>query len=154
MNFKAQASQELLYNLAMASVSLTKFQQLAFPNIQQPPQPSSFPGKHHSHSVHPPLPSSTGSPQGSGAHESHSRVGRKRLFTESEEEPLYSPTVQAGSPGGEATRSDSSEESCCGGYIDCDTLCGDSVVEGKEQGGTISRVSGMRSTFNHRVDTP
>ncbi|KJA27674.1 hypothetical protein HYPSUDRAFT_83398 [Hypholoma sublateritium FD-334 SS-4] len=151
----AQASQELLYNLAMASVSLTKFQQLAFPNIQQPPQPS-FPSNHHSLNLHSTLASSTAPPQDSGVLENHPRVGRKRLFTESEEEPIYSPTVQAASPGGEleANRSDSSEESCCGGYIDCDTLCGDSVVEGKEQGGTISRVSGMRSTFNHRVDTP
>lgn len=138
----------------MASASLTKFQQLAFPNIQQPPPPSAFPGNYSAQSVHPLLPSNTGHPQGSVAYENHPRAGRKRLFTESEEEPLHSPPARSASPSGEATRSDSSEESCCGGYVDCDTLCGDSIAEGKEEGGTISRVSGMRSTFDYRVDTP
>jgi len=150
----AQASQELLYSLAIASVSLTKFQQLAFPNIQQTTQ-TSFQSNQNAHGAYPSPPSNIGDTREIGGHPgSQPHKGRKRLFTESEEEFLYSPTVQAGSPSEEPTRSESSEESCCGGYIDCDTLCGDSIVEGKEQGETISRVSGMRSTFDYRVNTP
>lgn len=74
------------------------------------------------------------------------------MFTEPDDDDPQSPNFQAASPDTDPNKSDSSEESCCGGYVDCDALSVDGILEGRDNGDNISRVSGMRSTFDYRAD--
>lgn len=143
---KAEASKELLNNLAMAAASLTKFQQLAFPAACSAASVLEIPSNSF-HAVQLHQPTTTGV-QTHFSPEHRPRIGKKRLFTELEEETPFSPRTRTHTPTDESrSRSGSSEDSCCGGYVDCEALRHDGILEDRDGG--ISRISGMRSTSDY-----
>ncbi|KAF9474575.1 hypothetical protein BDN70DRAFT_996966 [Pholiota conissans] len=141
----AAASKELMNHLAMASASLAKFHHLAFSNVNPITEHNGQgnPSTHFQTSA-PCLPPTNGV-QNHFPPDSQPRSGKKRLFTESEEENTYSPRVRQDTP--ESSRSGGSEGSCCGGYVDCEALGQDGILE--ERDGGIARTSGMRSTSDY-----
>jgi len=152
---KAEASKELLHNLALATASLTKFQQLAFcdtqtnePNLKSispsiPPQISAqIPPEDLTQAKDIP-PSNT--------------FGKKLFYVENT--PPFSPeshNIPVSHFRSHNPDSDEEEE-CCGGMIDCDALGHDGVIEddSDDYSRTQPRLSGVRSTstpstYNHR----
>ncbi|KAF8971040.1 hypothetical protein BDZ97DRAFT_1914080 [Flammula alnicola] len=150
----AEASEELMHNLAMASASLTKFQQLAFAGAKPTAEISSR-RTQQSNDFHatPQAPSESHNAFQATFPSPQTRyAGRKRLFSESDGTPPYSPTTQTASSTVVRSPSPSSDEECCGGYLDCDALDYDGILEQREERprNTISRISGMRSTSDYR----
>jgi len=153
----AQASSELLNNLRAATASLSKFQELAFASSSNTPAPVEPPQGNHTEQIlgaqlHP---YSTASRQPTEFSQASTPPtgGRKRLFIETT--PPFSPEFaprRSISPQSNNTGSISDSEECCGGILDCDALGCDGILEHDSDrgGGKISRMSGMRSTSDHR----
>ncbi|KDR75337.1 hypothetical protein GALMADRAFT_227000 [Galerina marginata CBS 339.88] len=148
-----EASQELMHNLALATASLSKFQQLAFADTQSSSEASSSrspqaQGPSETQFQQQPSPAMTESsfqPQPLQGRNPN-RPGRKQLFRD--DSPTFSPGSHRTSSEGFRSPSPDSSSECCGGILDCDALGCDGIIEqeGHMAGGTRSRLSGLRST--------
>ncbi|PPQ89508.1 hypothetical protein CVT25_012180 [Psilocybe cyanescens] len=145
-----EVSKELMQNLALASASLTRFQQLTFAGSESQ-SAGGLPVASSSSriEVSPELPESPRESPDSDfppTYRPHGH-GRKLLFMD-EDTPPFSPHSQR-IPATLSTPSPASSSECCGGILDCDALDCDGVIEDKDQrsgSGSRSRVSGLRST--------
>ncbi|KAF5321378.1 hypothetical protein D9619_001520 [Psilocybe cf. subviscida] len=155
----AQASSELLNNLRAATASLSRFQELAFASSSNTPVPVEPPRNYTEPTLdaqlHPYFADNRQSTEFSQA-PAPPTGGRKRLFIETT--PPVSPesvSRRSISPQSNNTGSRSSSEECCGGILDCDALRCDGILEhdSERSVGKISRMSGMRSTSDHRLQS-
>lgn len=142
-----------MHHLALASASLSKFQQLAFSSkVGEQPQHTRLPpistvlnGQYSS----PPISLLTSSQSGNGsvADTDHEPTANRRslhpYFTNGPNSTtiLHSPSSYSSHS---SHRSHSEESECCGGILDCEQLCAPN-----DYGQSSSRVSGVRST-SHR----
>jgi len=168
MRKQSQASRELMQQLTLASNSLNRFQQVAFPAQDPPPilpplqlphdpqlRPASFPS---------PAPSSPYSQASSSQPSFRTAVqvpltqaptaslsptflsypaGRKRLYREDSPEPTEPIHFPRTSPP-YRDRSSSIDSECCGGILNCQDL-----IEENDNREVFGRLSGLRSTSEH-----
>ncbi|KAF8160936.1 hypothetical protein B0H34DRAFT_857475 [Crassisporium funariophilum] len=155
----AEASTELMHHLSLATVSLARFQRLAFSNvaIQLDVPPNNGPQPTPDVNIcHRPLPSSSSQ---LAPLEGAQRPSRKRLHREIS--PPYARPTLTSLPLPYSPTSDSGSE-CCGGFFDCELLGCDQDHQGRvcdhdrecDVGirETASRMSGLRSTSDHMAD--
>ncbi|KAH9485250.1 hypothetical protein JR316_0002157 [Psilocybe cubensis] len=146
-----EVSKELMQNLALATASLAKFQQLTFATAEnhEPAGGQSVVNiasrMEETHNIR-------GSPQESldgdipPAYRSHGH-GRKLLFMDDDRPPISAHSQNLSTTF--STPSPASSSECCGGILDCDALDCDGIIEDKDErggGGPRTRVSGLRST--------
>ncbi|KAF8904370.1 hypothetical protein CPB84DRAFT_1772860 [Gymnopilus junonius] len=146
----AEASNELMQALAVASASLSKFQQLAFAGSLAGSEPALLRPNHgrYEHEMQTDRQTSQESTLQSEPNiQKSSSYGRKRLFRE--DSPLPPGPRRMATPISSPNRFEDSE--CCGGILDCDALDSDGVIEEESEeyhraGGTRVRLSELRST--------
>ena len=140
-----------MHNLSVATASLAEFQRLAFANIQ-------------SSNERPGLQTSNQSPmtqpeyrQASDTVHDTAAIRRKRLCREDSPTLPLQPPHRSSSPVFPRLSPDVHSE-CCGGLLDCEYLldkdCGsdDYVTDRDPVSKTISRLSGLRSTSDYRLE--
>lgn len=145
---KAEASNELMQALAVASASLSKFQQLAFSGPSAGSEPAPLKPNYNYDMQTARQTSQESDLQSQPVIQKPSGYGRKRLFRE-DSPPVQSGPQRTSSPISSSSRVEDSE--CCGGILDCDALDSDGVIEEESEecrgvGGTRLRLSGLRST--------
>ncbi|KAG6844411.1 hypothetical protein H0H87_007066 [Tephrocybe sp. NHM501043] len=159
----AHASSELMHNLSIASASLARFHQLAFPEQRHPIQDSrpSATSSNHSFSQYPTgvsalrpasFPSPAPSPPyaypisetSSSRHQT--KTSRKRLYREDSPESVVGPEDDLDNRC--ESRASSPLSNCCGGIMDCREL-----IERVDSGARGGRDS-SRSHTRQRTDSP
>lgn len=147
----AEASSELMHNLSVASASLAKFQRLAFANNQSSNEPPGLQTSNESPMGQPECRQAVDTAHGAPA------IRRKRLYREDSPTPLQpQPSHRPSSPVDLTTDIDSE---CCGGLLDCgllgcddDSGSNDYIINRDHGSNTTSRLSGLRSTSDYRLE--
>jgi len=140
-----------MHNLSIASASLAKFQRLAFANIQSSNERPGIQTSTENSTEQPEYRRVSDTTHGAAA------IRRKPLYQEDPPTTLLQPSHQSSLPVLPRLSPDIDSE-CCGGLLDCTHLLdkdpgsNDYIIERDPGSRTTSRLSGVRSTSDYRLE--